>query len=75
MDEFTINVSSVTIKKDKEVIELLDEQDSHMTVTDQGDGTYVAQFTFPRGGAYEISILFEGIIYLMLYTFCSNRFL
>ena len=60
MDEFTINISSVTTKKDKEVVEPLEEQESHMTITDQKDGTYLAQFTYPRGGTYEISVVFEG---------------
>ena len=60
MDEFTINISSVTTKKDKEIVEPLDEQESHMTITDQKDGTYLAQFKYPRGGMYEISVVFEG---------------
>jgi len=58
MDEFTITVSQISQKKDKEVLEKLDLE---VLVADQGDGTYVASWTYPTGGGtFDLKIEFNG---------------
>jgi dynein heavy chain, axonemal len=58
MDEFTIKVASVRVLRDKEIIEPLEDLD--ITITDQDDGTYVVNYTYPSQGLYDLSISFDG---------------
>lgn len=60
MDEFTITISSVSTKKEKEVVEPIPPEDLPITIIDQNDGTYLATFAYPAGGVYEIAVNFEG---------------
>lgn len=58
MDEFHFKLSTVTKKKDKEIVEEI--PDMQFDVTDQKDGTYLVSFHYPAGGQYELSVRFAG---------------
>jgi dynein heavy chain len=58
MDEYVIQLRSVTPKKDKELIEPL--EDVKIDIIDQRDGTYVVNFAYPAAGTYELAIEFKG---------------
>eukprot|EP01041_Mallomonas_annulata_P001785 gene1785-3464_t len=58
MDQFIFKMSSVTMKKDKEVLEDVDS--FHLHIVDHNDGTYDVNVTYPAPGLYELSIVFEG---------------
>ena len=60
MDEFTVTISEVVIRKEKEVLEPLDVSLHPITIVDQKDGTYLATFTYPKGAVYEVGVHFEG---------------
>ena len=58
MDEYVVALKTVTVKKDKEILEPI--EDIKFEIIDQRDGTYVVNFAYPAAGAYELSIEFKG---------------
>ena len=58
MDEYTVSLSLITIKKDKEVPEPI--EDFRYNIVDQTDGTYLVSFTYPSQGLYSLSVNFNG---------------
>jgi len=58
MDKFLIEVSTVSIKKDKETVEPIEGFEAK--ILDADDGTYVVSYVYPEKGVYEVSVKFEG---------------
>eukprot|EP01033_Poteriospumella_lacustris_P002495 gene2501-1816_t len=58
MDEYDLILSTVTMKKDKEVIEPV--EDAKFDIVDQQDGTYLVSVNYPAGGLFELSVIFKG---------------
>lgn len=58
MDEFDFSLATVTTKKDKEVVEPV--EDAKFEVVDQEDGTYLVNFVYPTGGLFELTVVFKG---------------
>eukprot|EP01035_Chromulina_nebulosa_P018310 gene18310-23996_t len=58
MDEFTVTVSTVTKRKDKEIIETV--ENVAVNIVDQNDGTYIVTFQYPNEGLFDVSVVFNG---------------
>jgi dynein heavy chain len=58
LDEYTIEVSRMVMKRDKLVPEPI--PDFPYEIKDGLDGTYTAKFAYPEGGKYEVSVKFLG---------------
>lgn len=58
MDEYDLTLSTITLKKDKEIAEIID--DAKFEITDQKDGTYLVWAHYPSKGLFEINVSFKG---------------
>lgn len=58
MDEFELSLSTITAKKDKEIIEKV--EGFAFEITDQKDGTYSVIMNYPSGGLFQVSVIFKG---------------
>jgi dynein heavy chain len=57
-DEYDITVGLVTVKKDKEVAEPV--EDVVREVIDHNDGNYMVSLIYPIKGLYEVKVVFKG---------------
>jgi dynein heavy chain len=58
MDIFSISANLVITKKDKELLEPV--EDMSYNIVDKEDGTYTVANVYPAGGVYEVSVVFNG---------------